>query len=249
MYCTGGGAWISDDLLNWSFQRVANVPVAPHVVKYNGSFYMCGNSGPLFKADNPLGPFTSIGEWKNPPDVAGGWSGPFDMDIYIDDDNKPYLYFPGRGDRRHLRRAARPQRPHEIRRPAQAPLRLQQGPRLGTLRRDERVHRRGVDRRPVDAETQRHVLSAILRLRAPSGRPMPRDTTPRSRRWARSPMRPTTRSSAGPTASSPVPPMAASLKDPTRISGSSTPSFSPTRPADGASAWIVSPSTKTATWR
>ncbi len=65
MYCTGGGAWISDDLLNWSFQRVANVPVAPHVVKYNGSFYMCGNSGPLFKADNPLGPFTSIGQWKN----------------------------------------------------------------------------------------------------------------------------------------------------------------------------------------
>jgi xylan 1,4-beta-xylosidase len=84
-------------LLNWSFQRVANVPVAPHVVKYNGSFYMCGNSGPLFKADNPLGPFTSVGQWKNTPDVAGGWRGPFDMDIYIDDDNKPYLYYPGRG--------------------------------------------------------------------------------------------------------------------------------------------------------
>jgi len=97
MYCTGGGAWISDDLLAWSFKRVANVPVAPHVVKYNGSFYMCGNSGPLFKADNPLGPFTSIGEWKSPPDSAGGWRGPFDMDIYIDDDNRPYLYFPGRG--------------------------------------------------------------------------------------------------------------------------------------------------------
>jgi xylan 1,4-beta-xylosidase len=98
MYCTGGGAWISDDLLHWSFQRVANVPVAPHVVKYNGSFYMCGNSSPLFKADNPLGPFTSIGPWKNTPDdVAGGWRGPFDMDIYIDDDNKPYLYYPGRG--------------------------------------------------------------------------------------------------------------------------------------------------------
>lgn len=97
MYCTGGGAWISDDLLHWSYQRVAHVPVAPHVVKYNGSFYMCGNSGPLFKADNPLGPFVSIGEWKGPPDGAEGWRGPFDMDIYIDDDNKPYLYYPGRG--------------------------------------------------------------------------------------------------------------------------------------------------------
>jgi xylan 1,4-beta-xylosidase len=97
MYCTGGGAWISDDMLNWSFQRVANVPVAPHVVKYNRSFYMCGNDGPLFKADNPLGPFTSLGEWKNTPGVEGGWNGPFDMDIYVDDDNKPYLCYPGRG--------------------------------------------------------------------------------------------------------------------------------------------------------
>jgi hypothetical protein len=32
MYCSGGGAWISSDLLNWTFQRVANVPVAPHLV-------------------------------------------------------------------------------------------------------------------------------------------------------------------------------------------------------------------------
>jgi xylan 1,4-beta-xylosidase len=97
MFCTGGGAWISDDMLNWTFQRVEHVPVAPHVVKYNGNFYMCGNDGPVFKADNPLGPYTSIGEWKNTPDVAGGWNGAFDVDIFIDDDNKPYLYYPGRG--------------------------------------------------------------------------------------------------------------------------------------------------------
>ncbi|MGO8763610.1 MAG: family 43 glycosylhydrolase [Limisphaerales bacterium] len=97
MYCTGGGAWVSDDLLNWTFHRVANVPVAPDVVKYNGAFYMCGNDGPLFKADNPLGPFTEIGNWTNTPDVAGGWNGAFDMEIFIDDDNQPYLYYPGRG--------------------------------------------------------------------------------------------------------------------------------------------------------
>jgi xylan 1,4-beta-xylosidase len=97
MYCTGGGAWISDDMLNWTFHRVENVPVAPDVVKYNGSFYMCGNDCPVYKADNPLGPFKSIGDWKNTPDVSGGWNGAFDVDIYIDDDNKPYLYYPGRG--------------------------------------------------------------------------------------------------------------------------------------------------------
>ena len=97
MFCTGGGAWISDDMLNWSFQRVEKVPVAPHVVKYNGSFYMCGNDCPVYKADNPLGPYTSLGEWKNTPDVARGWNGAFDVDIYVDNDNKPYLYYPGRG--------------------------------------------------------------------------------------------------------------------------------------------------------
>ena len=94
MYCTGGGAWVSDDLLNWTLHRVANVPVAPDVVKYKGAFYMCGNSGPLFKAEHPLGPFTRLGNW---PEAASGWFGPFDMHIFIDDDNKPYLYYPGRG--------------------------------------------------------------------------------------------------------------------------------------------------------
>ena len=87
MFCTGGGAWVSDDMLNWAFHPVKGVPIAPDVVKYNGSYYMCGNDGPLYRADNPLGPYTSLGEWKNTPDVAGGWNGAFDMDIYIDDDN------------------------------------------------------------------------------------------------------------------------------------------------------------------
>jgi beta-xylosidase len=97
MFCTGGGAWVSVDMLNWTFHRVENVPVAPDVVKYNGTFYMCGNDSPVYKADNPLGPYTSIGEWKNTPDVEGGWNGAFDVHIYIDEDNKPYLYYPGRG--------------------------------------------------------------------------------------------------------------------------------------------------------
>ena len=97
MYCSGGGAWVSDDLLNWTLHRIPNVPVAPHVVKYKGAYYMCGNDGPLFKSDNPLGPFTNIGDWKNTPGVADGWNEPFDMDIFVDDDNKPYLYYPGRG--------------------------------------------------------------------------------------------------------------------------------------------------------
>lgn len=96
MYCTGGGAWISDDMINWTYHRVENVPVAPDVVKYNGSFYMSGNDCPVYKADNPLGPFVSIGDWKNTPGVEGGWNGAFDVHIYIDN-GKPYLFYPGRG--------------------------------------------------------------------------------------------------------------------------------------------------------
>jgi xylan 1,4-beta-xylosidase len=97
MFCSGGGAWVSDDMLNWKFHRVDNVPVAPHVVKYKGSFYMCGNDCPVYKSDNPLGPYKSIGDWKNTPGIKDGWNGAFDVDIFIDDDNKPYLYYPGRG--------------------------------------------------------------------------------------------------------------------------------------------------------
>ena len=56
MFCTGGGAWTSDNMLDWSFTPVRNVPVAPDVVKYRGKFYMSGNDCPLYVADNPLGP-------------------------------------------------------------------------------------------------------------------------------------------------------------------------------------------------
>jgi hypothetical protein len=111
MYCTGGGIWVSDDLLKWThqaptFQGGGNIPVAPHVVKYNNAFYLAGNDatrngvagaeGSVYKADNPLGPFTYIGAWKNTGTYAEGWRGAFDVDVFIDDDNKPYLYFPGR---------------------------------------------------------------------------------------------------------------------------------------------------------
>ena len=48
MYCTGGGAWVSEDLLNWDFHRVEGVPVAPDIVKYDGKFYLSGNNDNLF---------------------------------------------------------------------------------------------------------------------------------------------------------------------------------------------------------
>ena len=97
MYCTGGGAWVSDDLLNWEFHRVAGVPVAPDIVKYKGKFYLSGNTDNLYVADNPLGPFEDLGTFKNTGPVEQGWNGGFDTKIFVDDDGQPYLFWPGRG--------------------------------------------------------------------------------------------------------------------------------------------------------
>lgn len=97
MYCTGGGAWVSEDLVDWKFHEVKGIPVAPDVVKYNGKFYLSGNTDNLFVSDSPLGPFEDLGPFKNTYSIEDGWNGGFDTKIYIDDDNTPYLFWPGRG--------------------------------------------------------------------------------------------------------------------------------------------------------
>ncbi len=105
MFCTGGGAWVSEDLVNWKHSPVqGRVPVAPGVVKYNGYFYMSGNGAPLYRAKDILGPYEEVGNWKNHIGQAWTgkanngqtWEGAFDVHFFIDN-NKPYLYYPGRG--------------------------------------------------------------------------------------------------------------------------------------------------------
>jgi hypothetical protein len=107
LFATGGGAWVSANLVDWKYQAVevrgGRVPVAPHVVKYKGAFYMSGNSAPLYKASDILGPYELVGPWKDEKGeswkgVTNGrtWEGAFDVDIFVDDDHKPYLYYPGR---------------------------------------------------------------------------------------------------------------------------------------------------------
>ena len=53
LFASGGGAWASKDFIDWKYQAVevrgGRLPVAPHVVKYNGAFYMSGNDAPLYK--------------------------------------------------------------------------------------------------------------------------------------------------------------------------------------------------------
>jgi hypothetical protein len=107
LFASGGGAWVSKDFIDWKYQAVevrgGRLPVAPHVVKYNGAFYMSGNDAPLYKAANILGPYELLGPWKN--EKGEPWTitfngrtaaGAFDVDMFVDDDNQPYMYFPGR---------------------------------------------------------------------------------------------------------------------------------------------------------
>jgi hypothetical protein len=83
MFCSGGGrheritvteqsagGWVSKDLVNWDYKGMkihgGTLPVAPHVVKYKGAFYMSGNNmnsdtSPLFRAPTPLGPYEIVG--------------------------------------------------------------------------------------------------------------------------------------------------------------------------------------------
>jgi len=107
LFATGGGAWVSSNLVDWKYQPVevpgARIPVAPHVAKYKGAFYLSGNSAPLYKAADVLGPYELVGPWldeKGEPwkGLSNGhpWTGALDVDIFVDDDNKPYLYAPGR---------------------------------------------------------------------------------------------------------------------------------------------------------
>jgi xylan 1,4-beta-xylosidase len=105
MFCTGGGAWVSEDLVNWKYTAVqGRVPVAPGVVKYKGWFYMSGNNTPLYRAKDILGPYEEVGDWKDHNGNAWTgtanngrmWEGAFDVFFFIDND-RPYLYYPGRG--------------------------------------------------------------------------------------------------------------------------------------------------------
>ena len=53
MCCTGGGMWVSDNLLDWEFHAVEHIPVAPDLVKYKGRFYLTGNTDHVYVADHP----------------------------------------------------------------------------------------------------------------------------------------------------------------------------------------------------
>jgi len=96
LFCTGGKAWVSSDLVNWKYHEVS-LPEgrhagAPHVAEYRGFLSMCGNSTDLFRAPHPLGPWEFIGEFR---DESGEVFDLFDAMMYVDDDDRVYMYYSG----------------------------------------------------------------------------------------------------------------------------------------------------------
>lgn len=95
LYSSGGQVYSSDDLVNWevhyddSWMKISE-PMAPTVEEWNGKYYAMANSVPLQVSDNPIGPWSTVGDWILPDGrefVCG------DPMLFRDDDNKMYLYF------------------------------------------------------------------------------------------------------------------------------------------------------------
>ena len=95
LYITSGAVYESDDLVNWTVHHdeswmPISAPMAPTVEEYHGKYYGAANNTPLFVSDNPIGPWTLLGDWTLPDGrefVAG------DVMIFRDDDDRLYLYF------------------------------------------------------------------------------------------------------------------------------------------------------------
>jgi hypothetical protein len=107
LFGTGGGTYVSTDMVRWEYQPAkfsqGNLPVAPHIFRFNDVYYLSGNNAPLYRSKDVLGPYEVAGPWTmaNGEPFSGlsngrRWTGSFDVAMFVDDDNKPYLYYAGR---------------------------------------------------------------------------------------------------------------------------------------------------------
>lgn len=87
-------AWVSDDLgASWKHHplNVRDIGYAPTIVKHRGKFFLMASDSPIYVADNPLGPFQSIGmiQLQKSDDMP-----PFiDPMLYSDQDERLYYYW------------------------------------------------------------------------------------------------------------------------------------------------------------
>lgn len=100
MYPSVRMAYVSKDFITWTHHSVSPEKVgdgyAPTVVKNGNKWFLTGCFSELYVADNPLGPFRSLGPIKR-PDGTTLTKTIFDPQLFSDDDGKLYLYYHEKG--------------------------------------------------------------------------------------------------------------------------------------------------------
>jgi xylan 1,4-beta-xylosidase len=106
---SGAAIWSSDDLVHWEYHKVSieggREITAPTAFDYKGYVYLTGNDIGLFRSRSPLGPFEFFGDFldehgqrlERERDPGRGWEdgGVFDPAIFVDEDDRVYLYYAG----------------------------------------------------------------------------------------------------------------------------------------------------------
>ncbi len=91
IFATGSACWSSTDFLHWENHDTGAHYTAPAIEKFNGRYYLAGNSTDLYVADRPEGPYTSLGgfTWQGKPLEPRN----DDVAFFVDEDNKFYLFW------------------------------------------------------------------------------------------------------------------------------------------------------------
>lgn len=93
LYATGGAAWVSSDLVHWEYHAVTfpepGRPIAPSIVEYKGTFYAVGNASTMYRSQDPLGPWESLGHVQDENGQRVHWA---DWMLFLDDDGVMYCY-------------------------------------------------------------------------------------------------------------------------------------------------------------
>jgi len=86
-------AWVSADFRTWQRHpmNIDDVGYAPTILKFRDRFFLTACNAPLYEADQPLGPFRTIGPFLDSHgQPIPGWGDPM---LFADDDNRLYAYW------------------------------------------------------------------------------------------------------------------------------------------------------------
>ena len=91
LYSSCGMAYWSEDFIHWNHEKLDTYDIgyAPTIVKHKGKFLLTACSAGIYIADNPLGPFTYIDNFRT---VDGEEYYCDDPMLFSDDDDRLYLY-------------------------------------------------------------------------------------------------------------------------------------------------------------